>query len=134
MSYKDRGAALEQMKLKEAQREAEKKKQGKVPKPRSYSYLTRTNSFVEKLEDARAKAAIKAKIEADKKERAEKAAREKALREGREYNPGAGASSGSAGATPAASASASVQSGVKGSEYKDTRLQVRRLNAASSKS
>ncbi|TFK29599.1 hypothetical protein FA15DRAFT_663746 [Coprinopsis marcescibilis] len=37
----------------------------------------------EKIEDAKARAAVKAQIEADKKARAEKAAREKALREGR---------------------------------------------------
>ena len=36
----------------------------------------------EKLDDAKARARVKAQIEADKKERAEKAAREKALREG----------------------------------------------------
>lgn len=37
---------------------------------------------LEKIEDAKAKAAVKAQIEADKKARAEKAAREKALRDG----------------------------------------------------
>lgn len=37
---------------------------------------------LEKIADAKAKAAVKAQIEADKKARAEKAAREKALRDG----------------------------------------------------
>jgi len=104
----DRGSAIEEMKLKEALREAERKKQ-------------------EKVEEAKARAAIKAQIEADKKARAEKIAREKALREGREYVPGGGASSGSTTATsaPATSSSIVAATGVKGSEYKDTRLQIR---------
>jgi hypothetical protein len=37
---------------------------------------------LDKIADAKAKAAVKAQIEADKKARAEKAAREKALRDG----------------------------------------------------
>lgn len=40
------------------------------------------NWDAEKLEEAKARARVKAQIEADKRERAEKAAREKALREG----------------------------------------------------
>ncbi|KIO29950.1 hypothetical protein M407DRAFT_242454 [Tulasnella calospora MUT 4182] len=98
----DRLEAVEQMKVKELEREAAKKRQ-------------------EKIDDAKAKAAIKAQIEADKRERAEKAAREKALREGRDYVPGQ-----SSTPTPAATSQpAASASTVKGSEYKDTRLQIR---------
>jgi len=97
----DKGAALEALKVKEAEREAAQKKQ-------------------EKLDEQKARAAIKAQIEADKRERAEKIAREKAAREGKAYVPTAGQS------TPAASSSTSaLNSGVKGSDYKDTRLQIR---------
>ncbi|KAF8809526.1 hypothetical protein BYT27DRAFT_7094269 [Phlegmacium glaucopus] len=60
---KDLNKIKEDLKLKEAIKEAEAKKR-------------------EKIEDAKAKAAVKAQIEADKKARAEKAAREKALRDG----------------------------------------------------
>lgn len=74
----------------------------------------------EKLEDARAKAAIRAQIEADKQKRAEKAARDKAIREGQPVVDSASAS----GPSAAAAARAPAQ-GVKGSEYKETRLQVR---------
>ncbi|KAJ9091290.1 hypothetical protein QFC21_007075 [Naganishia friedmannii] len=80
----------------------------------------------EKLDDARAKAAIRAQIEADKKARAEKAARDKAIREGRDVPmtaaDGAVAMAGTGAARAAAAASGA---GVKGSEYKETRLQVR---------
>ncbi|KAG8930081.1 hypothetical protein FRC02_004652 [Tulasnella sp. 418] len=100
---KDAGAAREELKIKELEKEALRKRQ-------------------EKLDDAKAKAAIKAQIEADKRERAEKAAREKALREGREYIPSnaAGPSSPSV-----ASPTTAEKSGTKGSDYKDTRLQIR---------
>jgi hypothetical protein len=60
----DMGAAREDLKIKEIAREAEKKRQ-------------------EKQADLQAKKRVKEQIEADKRERAEKAAREKALREGR---------------------------------------------------
>lgn len=53
----------EDMKLKEAQKEAEARKR-------------------EKMEDIKARQRIKAQIEADKRERAEKTAREKAIRDG----------------------------------------------------
>ena len=43
---------------------------------------SQVNWDAEKLDDAKARAKVKAQIEADKRERAEKAAREKALREG----------------------------------------------------
>lgn len=73
---------------------------------------------LEKAEEARAKAAVKAQIEADKKARAEKAAMEKALREGR-APPGASAPVNVP--KPAAAASASTA----GRDFKDTRLQIR---------
>lgn len=80
-------------------------------------------SFTEKLEDAKARAAIKAQIEADKKARAEKAAREKALREGRAYPESSTSAQPAAGPSPSASASAT--SGLAGRDYPQTRLQIR---------
>ena len=71
---------------------------------------------LEKVEDARARAAVKAQIEADKKARAEKAAREKALRDGQPVQITSAAQS-----TPAAAA---TQSGPS-REFKETRLQIR---------
>ncbi|CCM02662.1 uncharacterized protein FIBRA_04766 [Fibroporia radiculosa] len=71
----------------------------------------------EKLEDAKARAAIKAQIEADKRERAEKAAREKALREGK---PVPGSSTSASAAAPATSTPKTA-----GRDYPETRLQVR---------
>jgi UBX domain-containing protein 1/4 len=68
--------------------------------------------FADKIEDAKAKAAIKAQIEADKRERAEKAAREKALRQGAQSLPSQPSS-----APP-------VSSSTSGKDYKETRLQV----------
>ncbi|KAH8104084.1 ubiquitin-related domain-containing protein [Cristinia sonorae] len=76
----------------------------------------------EKVEDAKARAAIKAQIEADKKARAEKAAKEKALREGRAYTESAPTA---ASAAPSAAASSSISSGVAGRDYPQTRLQIR---------
>ncbi|TYJ52970.1 hypothetical protein B9479_006391 [Cryptococcus floricola] len=92
----DTGKIREDMKIKEMQKDVERKKR-------------------EKLEDAKARAAIKAQIEADKKERAEKAAREKALRDGTSAPAPA----------PAAAAPARPASNVKSSENPETRLQVR---------
>lgn len=81
------------------------------------------HSQSEKVLEAEAKAKIRAQIEADKKARAEKAAKEKALREGREYTD----ASGTIPAAPiAAAATPSVASGTRGVDYKDTRLQVSR--------
>ncbi|KAF5386336.1 hypothetical protein D9757_006707 [Collybiopsis confluens] len=74
----------------------------------------------DKIDDAKARAAIKAQIEADKKARAEKAAKEKALREGRPVED-AGAS---ASASPQVT-SAPSSSGVAGKDFKETRLQIR---------
>jgi len=73
--------------------------------------------LTEKLEDARAKAAIKAQIEADKKARAEKFAREKAIRDGQ---PIPGESS-----APAPAPKTTAPPGVAGKDFKETRLQIR---------
>ncbi|KAF9525941.1 ubiquitin-related domain-containing protein [Crepidotus variabilis] len=72
----------------------------------------------EKKEEAKARAAVKAQIEADKKARAEKTAREKAIRDGQlvEATPAAGTSQ-----TPAAMAAAATA----GKDFKETRLQIR---------
>ncbi len=113
----DRGAAVENLKLKEAEQEVERKKKGKsiplVGQPVEYPCWS-----VEKLADQKARAAIKAQIEADKRERAEKFAREKAIRDGQPVPDS------SARAGPSTPAAPTMASGVKGSEYKDTRLQV----------
>jgi hypothetical protein len=74
--------------------------------------------YTDKIEDARAKAAVKAQIEADKRERAEKFAREKALREGRAVPE-------SSTAAPAAPSASTPASGVAGRDFKETRLQIR---------
>ncbi|KAJ3556468.1 hypothetical protein NP233_g11971 [Leucocoprinus birnbaumii] len=100
-SGKDMNKIREELALKEAQKEAEAKKR-------------------EKLEDARARAAVKAQIEADKKARAEKAAMEKALREGR-ADPGATAPVD----IPKPAAAAAATAGTAGRDFKDTRLQIR---------
>jgi hypothetical protein len=73
----------------------------------------------DKIEDARAKAAIKAQIEADKKARAEKFAREKALRDGQPV-PESIASTSAGPSAPALPTGTIV-----GKEFKDTRLQIR---------
>ena len=70
----------EDLKLKEALKEAEAKKRGIILCWTSSDGLL--ISRLEKVADAKARAAVKAQIEADKKARAEKAAREKALRDG----------------------------------------------------
>ncbi|ORX35594.1 ubiquitin-related domain-containing protein [Kockovaella imperatae] len=69
----------------------------------------------EKLADQKARAAIKAQIEADKKERAEKAAREKAARAGQSSTDSPAVQQ------PLAKPSAAVKS----SDNPDTRLQIR---------
>ncbi|KAF7798704.1 hypothetical protein EIP86_009928 [Pleurotus ostreatoroseus] len=100
-SGKDINELREELKQKEILKEAEAKRR-------------------EKLEDAKARAAIKAQIEADKKARAEKAAREKALREGK---PIVDTSAGTPTSSPAAIAAAT--SGLAGRDYPQTRLQIR---------
>lgn len=86
-----------------------------------------TDTCTDKIDDAKARAAVRAQIEADKKARAEKTAREKALREGRPIVDASDASSSSstavAAATPATTSASS--SGASGKDFKDTRLQIR---------
>ncbi|KAF6761783.1 hypothetical protein DFP72DRAFT_1151776 [Ephemerocybe angulata] len=79
-THKDLNKLREEVQAKEILKEVEAKKR-------------------EKVEEAKARAAVKAQIEADKKARADKAAREKAIREGKPF-PDAGQSS----PTPAAAA------------------------------
>lgn len=103
-SGKDEAAAKEALKLKEAERDALRRKK-------------------EKEDDLAARKRIKEQIEIDKRERAAKAAREKALREGR--NPdlpesGAAPAAGAAAAPPPAAAA----SGEK-KTYDSARLQIR---------
>ena len=96
---KDMGNIKEDLKLKEALKEADARKK-------------------EKVEDAKARAKIKAQIEIDKKERAEKAAREKALRDG---TPLPVMSGDVAGPRPPASNAMAAGASTK----KETRLQIR---------
>lgn len=110
----------EDLQLKQAMKEAEAKKRGLSVNPPLYPSIDFTLNFilVEKIEDAKAKAAIKAQIEADKKARAEKAAREKALRDGQpvpESAPSAGPSH------PAVAPAVATA----GKDFKETRLQIR---------
>jgi len=102
-SGKELNQFKEDLKLKQAKKEAEQKKK-------------------DKIDDARAKAAIKAQIEADKKARAEKFAREKAIRDGQPVPD----SSASAPVAPKPTAAvAAPSSGVAGKDFKETRLQIR---------
>ncbi|RSH89053.1 hypothetical protein EHS25_002715 [Saitozyma podzolica] len=93
----DSGKIKEDLQLKEINKEAERKRR-------------------EKIEDQKARAAIKAQIEADKRERAEKAAREKVAREGATLPPT------TSSANPAPSKPVAA---VKSSENPETRLQIR---------
>jgi len=105
------------MKLKQALKDAEEKKRGQIIL--TISSYVQTLLIAEKIEDARAKAAIKAQIEADKKSRAEKFAREKAIRDGQPI-PGE-----SPAQAPAVSRPAASSAGVAGKDYQETRLQIR---------
>jgi len=98
-SGKEMNQFKEDLKVKQAMKDAEQKKK-------------------DKIDDARAKAAIKAQIEADKKARAEKFAREKAIREGQPVPD-------NAASTSAAPAAAAPASGIAGKDFKETRLQIR---------
>ena len=79
-----------------------------------------SNTSSEKIEDAKAKAAVKAQIEADKKARADKAAREKAAREGKLVEEAGPVNV----AAPAAAAPTASR------DYKETRLQIRLAGGA----
>ena len=76
-----------------------------------------TSPFAEKENEKKALAAIKAQIEADKRERAQKAAQEKALRDGTATGP--------AHATATVTAPAPATSSLPGREFPETRLQIR---------
>ncbi|EIN06265.1 hypothetical protein PUNSTDRAFT_73294 [Punctularia strigosozonata HHB-11173 SS5] len=104
-SGKDMSQVKEELALKQAMKEAEQRKR-------------------EKIEDAKARAAIKAQIEADKKARAERTAREKALREGRPITDNMAGQASSSAPAPKPSAVA-ASAGTAGREYKETRLQIR---------
>ena len=71
--------------------------------------------LLEKIDEAKARARVKAQIEVDKKERAEKAAREKALREGVALPQEPATTSAPAPPKPA----------VAGKDFPETRLQIR---------
>ncbi|GAA6036175.1 hypothetical protein JCM8097_006816 [Rhodosporidiobolus ruineniae] len=103
-SGKEEAQRREELKVKEAQREAEKRRK-------------------EKADDIAARNRIKAQIEADKQARAEKAAREKALREGR--NPDLAASSVPSTAAAQPSTSSSSTGGGEKKTYDSARLQIR---------
>ncbi|EJD52257.1 hypothetical protein AURDEDRAFT_83288, partial [Auricularia subglabra TFB-10046 SS5] len=93
---KDAGQIRQELQLKEAEKEAAARKR-------------------EKVEDAKARAAVKAQIEADKKARAERAAREKAVRDGQLVSESA----------PVSVAPPTAAAAVSGRDYKETRLQIR---------
>jgi len=78
----------------------------------------------EKLEEAKAKQRVREQIEADKRARAEKAAKEKALRDGQPV-PESQSQTPSAAAAASSSSSSSAPAAKK--EYTETRLQVRAL-------
>jgi len=82
--------------------------------------MSSLTASADKIEEAKAKAAIRAQIEADKRERAAKAAREKALREGLAEPTSASPVS--------PSGPSSVVSGVAGKDFRETRLQIRMAN------
>lgn len=84
--------------------------------------------LAEKADELAARARIKEQIEADKRARAEKSAREKALREGRNPDIAAAAVSGGGAAPPVPvvpAASASSASGGEKKTYDAARLQIR---------
>ena len=86
---------------------------------------TLINTLTDKIEDAKARSAIRAQVEADKRARAERAAREKALREGTLDLAVPAESSADSTAAVSSSAVGSSSSGVAGRDFKDTRLQIR---------
>ncbi|KDQ61906.1 hypothetical protein JAAARDRAFT_150857 [Jaapia argillacea MUCL 33604] len=103
---KDMGKIKEDLQAKQLAKEAEQKKR-------------------EKIEEAKARAAIKAQIEADKRERAVKAAREKALRDGQPITDATGYTPAPAAASSSSSAAGPPAEKVSGRDFKETRLQIR---------
>jgi len=114
LSQQDINKLKEELRAKEAIKEVEAKRRGI-----GFFFLSISSKFLcfaipEKIEDAKARAAIKAQIEADKKARAEKAAREKAIRDGQVIE-----------STPVAAPTPAAVAGMSSSEAKETRLQIR---------
>ena len=93
-------------------------------RPPPVPILITLHSFIEKENDKKALAAIKAQIEADKRERAQKAAQEKAIRDGGTVTATAATTSAPAPAV-AAAAPATSSTSTPGREFKETRLQIR---------
>jgi hypothetical protein len=89
-----------------------------VPPP---SDVTNASS-IEKEADKKAHAAIKAQIEADRRERAQKAAQEKALRDGTAAPAATTTTTTTSAPAPAA---VPATSSLPGREFKETRLQIR---------
>lgn len=126
----DLGKIKEELKLKEAEKEAKQRKQGQSTHIILQCYLVaatdRIRLFIsytpDKLDEAKARARVKAQIEQDKRERAEKAAREKALREGKE--PATSVTSVGAVSNAASTATKSSTTAA-GSDNPQTRLSIR---------
>ena len=116
----------EDLKNKQLLKDLEAKRRGSSHSPLLRLYH-RNASFIEKENDKKALATIKAQIEADKRDRAQKAAQEKALREGGTAAAAAAAASSSSASAPAvaAAAPAPATSSIPGREFKETRLQIR---------
>jgi hypothetical protein len=85
---------------------------------------TYLNSHPEKENEKKARAAVKAQIEADRQERAQKAAQEKAIRDGATAAPALTGPSAPAAAAPATTTTTTTTS-IPGREFKETRLQIR---------
>lgn len=119
---KDTGKIREELRAKEAMKEAEQRRKGMPVNPSLYFAIIvqLLTCCLDKIADAKARAEIKAQIEADKKARAEKAAREKAERAGKTYQS-------PKQEMPVASTSTSVSAPEVKKEYNETRLQVRLL-------
>ena len=114
--FEDVGKLRDEVKAKESLKEMEKRKQGRLRCMQDLIPIRPTELCVtEKLDDAKARAKVKAQIEADRKERAEKAAREKALREGAPLPQEPTTPSTPAPPKPA----------VAGKDFPETRLQIR---------
>jgi UBX domain-containing protein 1/4 len=101
-TIKDVSEAREELKKKEAEKDAIRRRQ-------------------EKINDAKAKAAVKAQIEADKRERAERARREKEARTGGINIEG---DTSVASGAKSVAAAAALGSGATGKSHENTRLQV----------
>lgn len=102
--FQDMGEARDSLQKKEAEKDAIRRRQ-------------------EKIDEAKAKAAVKAQIEADKRERAERTRREKEARSG-----GINVDNDTSVPSGAKSVAAAATSGGAGKDYENTRLQVGSLS------